>query len=216
LFKQEELCFQCHAGLLKNIEADGTHPVFKQGKCLSCHDAHASNNTKQLVEEGGALCFNCHNDVKVGLGITKYPHKPTVEKKCIVCHRPHGSKIKGLLPRPLKSLCLSCHAEFDKDLKGKDIVIHKPVTDGDCQGCHSAHYANERGLLIAKGDKLCNTCHANQDGAKFVKAHGNISTKGADCLSCHEPHMGKDKRLLHKIMHAPFEKEECNRCHKKL
>jgi hypothetical protein len=27
--------------------------------------------------------------------------------------------------------------------------------------------------------------------------------------------MGSDKRLLHKVMHVPFEKKECKKCHKK-
>jgi len=210
------LCFKCHSNLLDRIGPDGVHSVFKKGKCLVCHDAHASNNTKQLIEEGGGLCYGCHKSTKISLGIAKYLHKPVVEEKCVACHMPHGSKIKNFLPRPLKGLCLFCHTEFEKSLKEKGVVIHKPIDDGDCQKCHATHYANERGLLKAKGDTLCNNCHQNQSDMKFTKAHNNISTKDADCLGCHEPHIGKDNRLLHNIMHAPFEKGECKRCHEKL
>jgi len=101
-------------------------------------------------------------------------------------------------------------------MKEKGVIVHKPVIDGACQKCHSSHYAGEKALLKTKRELLCNECHSNQGDVKFVKAHGNIPTRNSDCLGCHEPHIGKGKGLLHRLMHAPFEKGECKRCHERL
>jgi hypothetical protein len=69
---------------------------------------------------------------------------------------------------------------------------------------------------LSPGESICNSCHANQDDEKFVMAHGGIPTKGSNCLGCHEPHSSGDKRLLYGIMHEPFEKGVCKRCHERL
>lgn len=156
------------------------------------------------MEDVSALCSKCHKDVNVGLGSSKYSHRPAADGRCIVCHMPHGSKIKGSLPRPLNELCFSCHTDFEKGLKEKGLFVHKPVADGDCDKCHLPHFSMERGLLREKGDQLCNDCHKDQDSPTFKMAHGDIPVRGSDCLGCHEPHAGADRRLLHKVMHAPL------------
>jgi predicted CXXCH cytochrome family protein len=114
------------------------------------------------------------------------------------------------------SLCLSCHEDFKESLKKENIFAHKPVVEGKCQGCHSVHYSNERGLLVSSGEVICNSCHANQEDERFVTAHSGIPTKGSDCLGCHEPHASVDKGLVHELMHEPFKKGVCKRCHDKL
>jgi len=212
--EKEALCFKCHSNLKRATGAEGAHPVFEEGKCAECHDSHASNNPAQLMEEVSGLCGKCHKEVNDGLDISTYPHRPVAEGRCVACHMPHGSKIKGGLPRPLDSLCYSCHIDFEKEVKGEGTVTHKPVADGECGKCHKPHASMERGLLAGKGDVLCNVCHSGQDSPEFIKKHGNIPVKGSDCLGCHEPHAGGDKRLLHKVMHVPFEKKNCERCHR--
>ena len=110
--------------------AEGAHKVVQEGKCLECHDAHASNNPRQLVDDVGELCYRCHKEVKTGQNNAKLTHKPVEEGRCTACHLPHGSKIKGGLPRPLKGLWVSCHKDFEKSIKEDNAFAHQPVTEG--------------------------------------------------------------------------------------
>ena len=89
-----ELCVTCHAD--KRGPFLWEHAPVREN-CLTCHDAHGSNNTRMLVSRPPFLCNRCHDasrhpsqlrdqtDVSTG-AIT------TMNRSCVNCHSMiHGS-----------------------------------------------------------------------------------------------------------------------------
>jgi len=134
-----ELCLSCHnvprrdfsgeqippvAPLFNNQNAK-LHKPFKEGKCISCHFPHASNNSRLLVrkypstlyspysEKAYALCLGCHQNFKKILeeprtitdtnfrnGNLNLHYRHVVRKKgrsCRACHHHHGSTKEKLI-----------------------------------------------------------------------------------------------------------------------
>jgi len=116
----------------------------------------------------------------------RYKH-PAAEGKddCSFCH---GATISVLLPP--KDACLKCHAH----LKETRPFIHGPAAS-DCVVCHNVHEAKTKQLLRVVGNPLCFICH-QQGTLEKSRGHEGINEKKAACLSCHDPHGGKDKFFL--------------------
>jgi DmsE family decaheme c-type cytochrome len=89
-----ELCVTCHAD--KRGPFLWEHAPVREN-CLTCHEAHGSNNTRMLVSRPPFLCNRCHDasrhpsqlrdqtDINSG-AIT------TVNRSCLNCHSMiHGS-----------------------------------------------------------------------------------------------------------------------------
>jgi predicted CXXCH cytochrome family protein len=215
LARKEELCFKCHGPLIKGATGpEGEHLPVKEGKCYACHASHASDYPRQLTGEVGGLCEGCHKKVKAAADVSRYAHAPVSEGKCKACHLPHGGKMDLALPMSIKGLCLTCHKDLESALKEKGAFVHRAVEE--CGKCHSGHSSERPALLRADGRDLCKACHEKRTDERFVKAHGGVAVEGSDCLSCHEPHASADKRLLNRVLHPPFEKEACKKCHQKL
>jgi len=121
------LCTKCHENKL--FQGKVVHGPVAAGKCLECHDPHASDSVGLLTKEPAALCLDCHSDVKkrphvvVGfsggghpLGDAKKPEtvedplRPGKPFYCAACHEPHRSEL-AMLNRFGKgmSTCQKCH-----------------------------------------------------------------------------------------------------------
>jgi len=94
----------------------------------------------------------------------------------------------------------------------KDRFQHMPAKEGTCLECHVPHYADVEDLLAETGADLCKGCH-KLDEASMEIAHHAIGLEGTNCTGCHEGHSADNEGLMHKVLHAPFEKEECVACH---
>jgi len=79
---------------------------------MTCHDPHASDDPKMLVQPEVELCQTCHRD------LTKHYHPSSGKTDprtggpmvCSSCHQPHGAEIEGLLRyEPKRELCIQCH-----------------------------------------------------------------------------------------------------------
>jgi len=217
-----KVCNKCHEGIVpKNPKS--SHKVVMEGNCVKCHDPHASNNKFALLKAGNELCFSCHKTIGDAVTKAKFKHNP-VEKGCLNCHEPHAStKGQHLLKNDLVALCVSCHrtdqASFSKQ------HMDYPVAKSDCSSCHDPHGSNRAGILFDNvhqpvANKLCNQCHegsTSPDALKTKKAgfelcRGCHNTMMSDtfnknrihwplldkkgCLSCHEAHASKEKKLL--------------------
>ena len=180
-----QLCFNCHTNFLSGQKVK--HTPVESGDCLSCHSPHQSPIKKLLLKPAGDLCMDCHDNP---VAKSKFKHQPVENGDCLSCHNPHASEQKKLVVKGTPALCWDCHDNFLEKAK----FTHDPV--GDCTTCHSAHGADEPKLLVKSVDKLCFDCHEDKD-IKQVKGHENAGTQS--CLSCHDPHVGKDKYLLRSI-----------------
>lgn len=121
------LCTGCHEEKL--FDGKVVHGPVASGKCLECHDPHASDNVGLLTKEPAALCLDCHADIKkkphviVGfsggghpLGDVKKdkevqdPLRPGKPFYCAACHEPHRSELPNLgrFPKGMGT-CQKCH-----------------------------------------------------------------------------------------------------------
>ncbi|MBZ5527577.1 MAG: hypothetical protein LAN71_06730 [Acidobacteriia bacterium] len=163
----EELCFTCHE---KSKQAT-LHGPYEKGGCLLCHDAHASDNDKQLRAAGNQLCLECHRNRPISGKVALFK----------TAHELSESEFQEI-PK----------IDLDPTLKfGHPMGAHKvadapnPLQPGEkmsCLTCHENHGA-EREKLIRMAEyqgkqmDVCDACHLARDEASMAEAQ-----KRADAL----------------------------------
>jgi len=228
------ICATCHSPVIGSKPLS-VHKVVADGECMKCHDPHAAGSKYNLVKEGSQLCFSCHKAMGDALAKVKFHHSP-VAKGCLTCHLPHASdKATFLLKEDVTALCLGCH-KADKPLFIKKHMGY-PVASSRCTGCHDPHGSNVAGILYDNvhkpvANRMCNQCHEEPTSATPLKTkkagidlcrgchndmfnttfaknriHWPLMTQKG-CLSCHNPHAGKQKGILR----APMA-QLCGGCH---
>jgi predicted CXXCH cytochrome family protein len=116
----------------------------------------------------------------------RYKHPPAEGKDdCSFCHGPMNRM--GLPP---KDMCLKCH----EHVKEKRPFIHGPAVV-DCIVCHNVHESKTKTLLRKIGNSLCIDCH-EKEGVQKAEPHKELKEEDLVCLSCHDPHGGKDRFFL--------------------
>lgn len=148
----------------------------------------------------------------VAVRATRFSHGPYAANECYQCHeisasggfRGFGKQeeaagslakagiVPGKMVAPWNELCVGCHTSKKPEKAYQTgLWVHGPVSNGYCIVCHAPHASPEPYLLLKKPDELCAECHAA--GLIFNKA---MHKDRADCTACHNPHVGKDSRLL--------------------
>ncbi len=116
----------------------------------------------------------------------RYKHPPAEGKDdCSFCHGPVSRIVI-----PPKDMCLKCH----EHLKANRPFIHGPAAV-DCTVCHNVHESRTKTLLGKVGNVLCFDCHGKA-GVVDAEPHKELKEEEFVCLSCHDPHGGKDKFFL--------------------
>lgn len=197
----EKICYSCHDQFKPK---KFIHNPVKEGECIACHNPHGSSYKFQLLEQGGALCFNCHDNEIVS---KKYVHGPAVVGGCVACHEPHTADYENNLRAEGPALCFMCHTDHAEAFQQAK-VKHKPVAE-DCTKCHNPHSAAKQFMLSYEAPTLCLNCH--KEKKKWVDSvsvkHGALMT-GKSCLNCHEPHVSN---IAKRLSMAPM--ELCLSCH---
>ncbi len=116
---------------------------------------------------------------------------------------------KDLLRKPVNQVCLPCHDDFSKESPGNEgMWLHGPVSSGWCVMCHDPHESPYQSLVVVKAiGNICASCHRAEDLLADTSEHryeGPPDEDGAedvvsvdlDCTRCHDPHRGRDHRLL--------------------
>jgi predicted CXXCH cytochrome family protein len=237
-------CFDCHAILRGEQEAEGAHMPFAGGACTGCHDVHNSNFPHLLLKEEKELCSQCHDlesresraahagiSALSGCGECHAPHTasgakllwgynlhmPYESKMCDSCHAVSEDGKVNLTGDGLK-MCLACHA----DLSGAQELaqVHPPFMMGQCWTCHSAHRGRARALLPDRISAVCAGCHEDVP----LKGHPVMGHPAED-LGMKNP-KDPDKPLDCGACHDPHasahaglgradRKEICQWCHQK-
>lgn len=197
------LCSTCHA---PRPGAVSKHAPFAEGQCLTCHDPHGSNIAGMLVADQSNLCVRCHGKETARVEAAKSKHEPFVKGQCTACHSAHEAALPKLRLAAGPDGCLTCHAQIKEQLATQ--TVHAPAA-ADCLGCHAPHASGLPALTSVREPELCVRCHAAD--AKFGQAH--LGSDVSRCTTCHDPHAGKDRRLLSRVAHAPFEQGKCGVCH---
>ena len=196
-------CFSCHDKFkLKKI----LHKPLQQGECIACHSPHGSPNKFQLLANGAALCFKCHDK---NLEKNRYVHGPVAVGGCILCHDPHSADYKFNLRAKGSELCFLCHTEKRKKFEEAKFQ-HKPVAE-NCANCHNPHSAPNKFMMKSDIPQLCFDCH--KDKKKYLEEvpfkHDAV-TKERTCLNCHDAHMSN---IAKNLLLPPM--DLCMSCHDK-
>lgn len=219
------LCFKCHQDAVLQWRGESKtprsgHKPETAGKCLVCHNPHASTHM-MLLRHGGdkALCMGCHQkDVSLDGEV----HQPIQKDGCLDCHREHGSEQANMLTKPAIEQCADCHRATFKELASSPHV-HPPVEAKDCLSCHVVHASPNRPLLVdpysdrpyVSTDRiealaLCFDCHDEElidedsaDETGFRNGDTNLHylhvsklEKGRNCRLCHDAHASSQPKLI--------------------
>jgi predicted CXXCH cytochrome family protein len=146
--------------------------------------------------------------------IPAFVHGPYGTGECELCHettataafrRPEKKKariitgvsqsIAGRLVMPVKDLCIECHITKSQPSAFKRrLWLHGPVASGMCTICHNAHQSPFRYMLLKESSiELCTQCHT-KGYITEIEEH----KRDEECISCHNPHLGKNRFLLKK------------------
>jgi predicted CXXCH cytochrome family protein len=202
------LCYRCHEKLKESLKRSEVHFPFKEGKCLSCHDSHASNMKKLVREEINPLCLGCHDGIKRTMA-NNIVHPALKRGVCTDCHNPHGAENRHLLVKAEKELCWDCHNPLKEQLKRT--YIHAPFRNGECSSCHDPHASPQGNQIRADANKLCKGCHSAK--CKVGGVLISSTTEKMDCITCHGGHASDSKGLLGPYGHSAFLQEKCDQCH---
>jgi predicted CXXCH cytochrome family protein len=206
--KVPDLCYDCHKELKKDLSDSYVHFLFKNGKCVTCHNSHVSNVKALMNDDIDFICLSCHEKIRNLLKETT-PHSALRDSVCTDCHNAHSGENKHLIIMAEKTLCLNCHEGLKEQLKKSYTCL--PFKEGKCSSCHNSHASPEDDLLLDTPTKLCQECHGPKCKAKDVSIVSTV--KSLDCTSCHSGHSSKDKGLLGPYGHTVFLIKNCEECH---
>jgi len=146
------------------------------------------------------------------LGSSRFSHGPYAANTCYECHevsasgglRGFGKKeeaagsvaqagvVPGKMVAPMAELCVGCHdSKSPAKAFEAGLWVHGPVGNGYCILCHGPHNGPEPYLLLKQADALCADCHTPE----MIHAQ-DMHRNRSDCTSCHNAHVGRDRRLL--------------------
>ncbi len=227
---RKDLCLKCHTQQFSKSKF--VHGPVAVGACVVCHKAHSSDQPKLLIQDPKTICLTCHSEVQTKPDGTTHIHT-ALEQGCTGCHDPHASDHKFQLRQASPGLCLSCHKDRFDQMTAGATVIHGAISEeGGCSVCHAPHASQLPALQRAPEPNTCLKCHDKAikppNGAPITNMaallktnpdwHGPIR-QGA-CTACHDPHAGKNFRMLAEpypaAFYAPFNVDSfklCFKCH---
>ena len=136
-------------------------------------------------------------------------HSFYISKKCEECHlalfirtfgdvKPSKQPVRVLGKSDVKLensyvvSCERCHTKLSSNYTRKNnLWRHAPISKGNCTVCHFPHQSKQSFLLKDTSERLCIMCHS-EGNIRRNKNHKTLK----DCMSCHNPHLGKNKNLL--------------------
>ncbi len=202
----DELCWICHGNLGPELGMPYQHAPFTNGKCLDCHNPHASEWSGLLTQDPRDLCMTCHGSIGAQMARSQL-HPPVEGRHCTNCHLPHASEWKGILTQRQRDLCFMCHPSVAP--LSRMAVQHQPFEYDNCTGCHEPHGSDYEPLLIDYEPRVCYLCHADiQDDFGKRSVHP-VGTAQLNCSDCHNPHAAPYEGLL-----AARDNEMCYQCHR--
>jgi len=185
-------CASCHEDKTKG---KAVHSAIAMG-CTTCHEVKTEGETTtvNLTAPADQLCLTCHDKSK-----DEVQHGPYNKGQCITCHDPHTSEFGKQLRAEGNGLCLACHAER-----------RNPEAMVKLFG--SQTLAKAEFLEIPK--ILPNA--AMKTGHPFAKhpvaeIPDPLRKEKMSCLSCHEPHYGKEENLM--VIAKSNNGDICGACH---
>jgi predicted CXXCH cytochrome family protein len=202
-----ELCVTCHSEKAEQIEKAKVQHPGAAGDCTDCHNPHAGNTPGFVQPNPVGACLNCHSD-QAELRKKQHLHQPAFGEGCATCHEPHGGENQHLLRAAnVNVLCLECHGP-DRN-PGKVESEHvMTILDGKVK-LPEDYFQKQRPPILPLQYGIGHPTERHP-----VSDVTNLQTKAItpmNCLTCHQPHAGKDNGMLVKDQAANM--EFCRSCH---
>lgn len=119
--EQNNLCGKCHYNQdifgSAAINPDDKHSLImsvgfegkkRQIACLDCHSGH-KGKSEMLISIKAHICFTCHKEAIITMGIFQPLNYLTFGKTCQACHAVHGGSQGAQAARMGAGVCVVCH-----------------------------------------------------------------------------------------------------------
>ena len=201
----KELCVTCHSDKAEQIDkAKVPHPG-AAGDCTDCHSPHASSYPGLPKSNPVDICLGCHTN-QAEQGKKAHLHQPAFEQGCATCHEPHGGENQHLQrAATVNTLCLECHGP---DAEPKKLDNEHLVTIFDGKVRLPENYFSKVKLLPLKYDRGHPT---EQHPVADVINRKTKTLIPMNCLTCHQPHSGKEQGML--VKDQKNNMDFCKGCH---
>jgi predicted CXXCH cytochrome family protein len=201
----KDLCVTCHSDKAELIaKAKVQHPG-AAGDCTDCHSPHASPYPGLPKSDPVSICLGCHTD-QAEQGKKAHLHQPAFEQGCATCHEPHGGEYQHLeRAATVNALCLECHGP---DAEPRRLESEHLVTIFDGKVKLPENYFSKVRLLPLKYDRGHPT---EQHPVADVINKKTKAPIPINCLTCHQPHSGKEADMLVKDQKNNL--DFCKGCH---
>lgn len=201
----KDLCVTCHSDKAELIQKAKVQHPGAAGDCTDCHSPHASPYPGLPKSDPVSICLDCHSD-QGEQGKKAHQHQPAFEQGCATCHEPHGGENQHLeRAATVNALCLECHGP---DAEPKRLDSEHLVTIFDGKVRLPENYFAQVRLLPLK----YNLGHPTDQHP--VADVINPKTKmpiPISCLTCHQPHSGKEPGML--VKDQKNNMDFCKSCH---
>lgn len=180
------ICLTCHRNDPLLSWEGSMHALHDVG-CNQCHKSHKITEEKMLYKGEPALCYDCHQQMKMQAEMPS--HHPVREGRmnCSACHSAHGAEENGLKDITVNDLCYECHT----DKQGPFLYEHPPVEEA-CDLCHDVHGTVANNLLQQDEPFLCLRCHRGHKGFEGTGSHPSLASMMTSCTQCHSQIHGSD------------------------
>ena len=203
--KVKDLCVTCHSDKAELIEKAKVQHPGAADDCTDCHSPHASPYPGLPKSNPVSICLECHTD-QAEQGKKAHLHQPTFEQGCATCHEPHGGENQHLeRTATVNALCLECHGP---DAEPKKLESQHLVSIFGGKVLLPENYFSKVKQLPLKYDRG----HPNEQHP--VASVINRKTKAPisiNCLTCHQPHSGKEQGML--VKDQKNNMDFCKSCH---
>ncbi len=150
-----DACLSCHPNVRASFAKPYGHRLSHGGlDCNSCHDIHATANTKYRGPnfDREAQCLSCHQEKQ---GPFVFEHVTGLAGDCTSCHEPHSSTNAMQLKRAtVQQLCLECHSSQRSlsSLGSQPPAIHdlRSPRYRNCTTCHTAVPGSPTSPMVLK------------------------------------------------------------------
>lgn len=155
-----------------------------------------------------AVCKTCH--------VAYEGHQVNVyHSDCAACHTvtdpKHVTEGGKSVKFPSSDKCMACHQDNDHKRMNWSFSAHKKagVECRNCHGMHSPKQPKQASPALWKTDKqsaVCMDCHQDVAARLSMPSHHPVKEGALSCVSCHDPHSGKQTSLVSK-------NDQCYTCH---
>jgi predicted CXXCH cytochrome family protein len=158
--------------------------------CAGCHRAHTAANSRLLLNQSPALCYSCHDSAAAGASTNVTDGVYDV----------NGAPLLGGGFSFYQGVAVTSSHSVDNSSQNAWGSGTTWVSTYDCAGCHNP----ESGLTWPGTPEF----GISPGAMPTYPGRGQNVTMPLTCTSCHDPHGGRNYRILQQRLHPPSMQQE--------